>query len=202
MTLGPSAWIVLPLLGGVIGYVTNRIAVKMVFRPIRPVSVLGFQVQGLVGRRQPELAASIGRVVGQNLVEHDDIVRAMHAMDLEKLVSGALDRGLEEKVAELRMMPLVGGFLTDERVADLRESLVRGFLENEELLLEEIERAVEEGLDVQALVREKVAAFPVEQLEKLVLEVAARELRAIEVLGGVLGLLIGFIQVAVLELLV
>jgi uncharacterized membrane protein YheB (UPF0754 family) len=202
MTLGPSAWIVLPLLGGVIGYVTNRIAVKMVFRPIRPVSVLGFQVQGLVGRRQPELAASIGRVVGQHLVEHDDIVRALHAMDLEKLVSGALDRGLEEKVAELRMMPLVGGFLTDERVADLRESLVRGFLENEELLLEEIERAVEEGLDVQALVREKVAAFPVEQLEKLVLEVAARELRAIEVLGGVLGLLIGFIQVAVLELLV
>jgi len=202
MTLGPSAWIVLPLLGGVIGYVTNRIAVKMVFRPLRPVSVLGFQVQGLVGRRQPELAASIGRVVGQHLVEHDDIVRALHAMDLEKLVSGALDRGLEEKVAELRMMPLVGGFLTDERVADLRESLVRGFLENEELLLEEIERAVEEGLDVQALVREKVAAFPVEQLEKLVLEVAARELRAIEVLGGVLGLLIGFIQVAVLELLV
>ena len=202
MTLGPSAWIVLPLLGGVIGYVTNRIAVKMVFRPIRPVSVLGFQVQGLVGRRQPELAASIGRVVGQHLVEHDDIVRALHAMDLEKLVSGALDRGLEEKVAELRMLPLVGGFLTDERVADLRESLVRGFLENEELLLEEIERAVEEGLDVQALVREKVAAFPVEQLEKLVLEVAARELRAIEVLGGVLGLLIGFIQVAVLELLV
>ncbi len=202
MTLGPSAWIVLPLLGGVIGYVTNRIAVKMVFRPIRPVSVLGFQVQGLVGRRQPELAASIGRVVGQHLVEHDDIVRALHAMDLEKLVRGALDRGLEEKVAELRKMPLVGGFLTDERVADLRESLVRGFLENEELLLEEIERAVEEGLDVQALVREKVAAFPVEQLEKLVLEVAARELRAIEVLGGVLGLLIGFIQVAVLELLV
>ena len=201
MTLGPSAWIVLPLLGGVIGYVTNRIAVKMVFRPIRPVSVLGIRVQGLVGRRQPELAASIGRVVGQHLVESDDIVRALHAMDLEKLVSGALERGLEEKVAEFRKMPLVGGFLTDERVADLRASLVRGFLDNEEALLLEIETAVEEGLDVQTLVTAKVAAFPVEQLEKLVLEVASRELRSIEVLGGVLGLLIGFLQVGVLALL-
>ena len=48
-------WIGVPLLGGVIGYVTNRIAVKMIFRPIKPVSVLGIKVQGLIGRRQREL---------------------------------------------------------------------------------------------------------------------------------------------------
>jgi uncharacterized membrane protein YheB (UPF0754 family) len=67
-------------------------------------------------------------------------------------------------------------------------------------LVLEVEKALEEGLDVQAIVERKVAAFPVERLEALVLEVAARELRWIEVLGGVLGLLIGLLQVAVLAL--
>ena len=50
------------------------------------------------------------------------------------------------------------------------------------------------------MVEEKVAAFPVEKLEKLVLQVASRELRAIEWLGAVLGILIGLAQVVVIGL--
>ena len=52
-----------------------------------------------------------------------------------------------------------------------------------------------------ALVTAKVAAFPVERLEELILQVASRELRAIEILGAVLGLLIGLVQVLLLALL-
>ena len=44
------------------------------------------------------------------------------------------------------------------------------------------------------IVEDKVAAFPVERLESLIVEVASRELRAIEVLGGVLGAAIGLAQ--------
>ena len=69
------------------------------------------------------------------------------------------------------------------------------------MLLGKIEEALEEGLDVHELVRSKVAEFEIEKLEKLVLEVASRELRSIEILGGVLGLLIGIAQVFVFYLL-
>ena len=54
--------------------------------------------------------------------------------------------------------------------------------------------------DVPALVEKKVAAFEILKLERLILEVANRELRSIVVLGGVLGVLIGLAQVGFLWL--
>lgn len=190
-----TTWIGVPLLGGVIGYVTNRIAVRMIFRPIRPVSVLGIKVQGLIGRRQRELAESIGRVVGDHLVQHKDVMRAFDRVDLEALFREVLDEGLAGKVAELRSLPLIGGFLTEERIQGIRDSIVRRAIEHRGMVLQKLEQAVEEGLDVRAMVTDKVAKFEIETLEALILEVAARELRAIEILGGVLGVLIGIGQV-------
>ncbi|MGA0869065.1 MAG: DUF445 family protein, partial [Planctomycetota bacterium] len=87
---------------------------------------------------------------------------------------------------------------TAERIDDLRGAIIQGILDNKDLILERLEQAVEAGIDVQKMVREKVEAFPVERLEKLVLKVASRELRAIEILGGLLGVLIGIGQVAVI----
>ncbi len=193
--MSPMIWIAVPLLGGVIGYVTNYLAVRMIFRPIRPVNVLGFRVQGVIGRRQAELAASIGRVVGEHLIGHDDIVRGLQKVDLEGLIRGALDRTLERKRDQLKSIPLLGGFLTPQRIADLRDSIAASIAKDREALYEKLEEALEQGLDVRAIVQDKVASFPVERVEELVLAVASRELRTIEVLGGVLGVAIGFAQV-------
>ena len=198
MDITLSTWISVPVLGGVIGWVTNTIAVKMSFRPLRPVKVLGLRVQGLIGRRQKDLAKSVGAVVGDHLVQHEDIVRGFRSVDMGAMLSDVLERGLAPKIEELRNLPLIGGFLTAERVADLRQSIVRQILKQEGLIFEKLEEAIQKGLDVQALVESKVAAFPVEKLERIVLQVAKRELRSIEVLGGVLGVLIGVLQVGVI----
>ena len=200
MELSLQTWIALPLLGGLIGYATNRIAVMMIFRPYRERRILGWRLQGLIPRRQADIAQSIGRVVGGHLVHHDDIIAAFAGVDLDRLADKAIERGLGPKIEELRRLPLVGGFLTDERVADLKRQMARAIVDNREALFEELEQAVESGIDVHAIVAEKVAAFPVQRLEELILEVASRELRAIELLGGVLGVLIGFVQVGVLAL--
>lgn len=191
-------WITIPAIGGVIGYVTNWLAVKMIFRPIRPVNVLGIKVQGLVGRRQRELAESIGDVVGKHLLSHEDVVKAFSKIDLQAVLGQVLETGLAPKIAQLRGLPLIGGFLTPERIDDIKASLVKGILERRETILEHLEDAVEKDLDVAGIVKRKVADFSVEKLERLILEVSSRELRAIEILGGVLGVLIGAGQVGLL----
>lgn len=196
-----TIWIALPLLGGVIGYITNWIAVKMIFRPIRPVKFLGIRIQGLMPRRQKDLANSIGRVVGGHLVQHDDIAKTLRDLDLEDMLGSVLDKGLAPKIESLRNLPLIGGFLTAERVEDLKKALVEGILGQREEIFAKLEEALEKGLDVQTVVAEKVAGFPMEKLEALVLEVASKELRAIVILGAVLGCLIGIGQVAIVQFL-
>ena len=195
-----ATWIGIPVLGALIGYATNRIAVKMIFRPVRPVYIFGFRIQGLIGRRQAELARSIGAVVSDHLVQHDDVIRSFEAVDLEALLSRVMDRALVPKVREWRKIPLVGGLLTESRVTDLQKALVDGILKRKQLIFEELEQAVETGLDIEQVVTDRVASFPVERLEELVLEVADRELRTIEALGGLLGLVIGFLQVLLFAL--
>jgi uncharacterized membrane protein YheB (UPF0754 family) len=206
MTLSPLAWILIPLLGAWIGYGTNLIAVRMIFRPIRPIHVLGFRIQGLVGRRQAEIARSIGGVVGDHLLSHGDMVAALEKADLE----GLLDRLLADRLPEVLegvkkslgpMASMLDMFLTPERMVEIRKTLVRKILENRESLITALEQALEQGLDVHSLVESKVAEFPVERLEELILLVAKKELRAIEILGGVLGALIGLLQAGILSLL-
>lgn len=198
---GVLPWILLPGVGALIGYGTNYLAVRMIFRPVRPVRVLGLTFQGLVPRRQAELARSIGRVVGDHLFSHDDVLEALGRIDLAGLVDAAFDKGLGPKLAELQKMPFVGGFITEERIRELRAAAVRGVMTRREDVLEGVERAVREGIDVQEVVERKVAAFEIARLESLILEVASRELRAIEVLGGVLGLAVGLAQAVILTVL-
>lgn len=206
MSLSPLAWILIPLLGAWIGYGTNLIAVRMIFRPIKPVNVLGFRVQGLVGRRQAEIAKSIGGVVGDHLLSHADMMAALERADLE----GLLDRILKDRLPEVLegvkkslgpMASMLDMFLTPERMDDIRKTLVRKILENRESLTLALEQALEQGIDVHSLVETKVAEFPVERLEELILLVAKKELRAIEILGGVLGALIGLVQAGILSVL-
>jgi uncharacterized membrane protein YheB (UPF0754 family) len=191
-------WITIPAIGALIGWSTNWLAVKMIFRPIQPRRLLFFRVQGLIGRRQQDLAKAIGRVVGTHLVEHKDVVKAMNKLDFEGILGKVLDRGLGPKIQELRSLPLIGGFLTEARVGEIRDSIVRGIMTHREEVLDEVERGLEKGLDVPHIVEKKVAAFAIEKLEALILDVANRELRAIVWLGGVLGALIGVGQVAFL----
>ncbi|MDC3307236.1 DUF445 family protein [bacterium] len=198
MPEGLLPWFLLPLVGALIGYGTNRLAVGMIFRPIEPRRFLGLTFQGLVGRRQPELARSIGNVVGDHLLQPEDLEGVLESIDLEPMVEQAFAAGLEPKLAEFRRMPLVGALLTEERVGDLRAQAVKGVMEQRAVLVEGFQEALDEGLDVHRIVEEKVASFPIARLEALIIEVAARELRSIEVLGGVLGALIGLAQAALL----
>ena len=193
-------WITIPAIGGLIGLTTNWLAVKMIFRPIKPRRLLFFKLHGLIARRQDELAKAIGRVVGEHLVEHKDVVKSLNKLDFGGILGKVLDRGLAPKIQELRSLPLIGGFLTEERIADIKQSITDSIMEHREEVLDEVEKGLSKGLDVPKLVEAKVAAFEILKLEKLVLEVASRELRSIVVLGGVLGVLIGLAQVGFLWL--
>ena len=72
-------YIIPPLLGGVIGYVTNYIAIRMLFRPLRAWRILGMRVPltpGIIPAKRGELAIKMGEMVGDHLLTADDVGRA------------------------------------------------------------------------------------------------------------------------------
>ena len=64
--------ILLPIIAAFIGWLTNYLAVKMLFHPRLPLQVLGFSIQGVFPKRQKQLADKLGSLVAEELFSVKD----------------------------------------------------------------------------------------------------------------------------------
>ncbi len=68
--------IIRPLIGAGIGYITNWIAVKMMFRPLKPIKIGTFTLPftpGIIPKNQSRLAESIGTTISKDLLTEEDL---------------------------------------------------------------------------------------------------------------------------------
>lgn len=192
--------VLLPLVGAFIGWVTNLLAVKLLFRPYKPVRFLWWTLQGVLPKRRYDLARSIGHTLEKELLSLDDILRHLKERDVPErivvLLKEAVRQAVLEKipgwvpVAVKRPLSEALGDLVGERLPFLVTWLVDSFGET-----------LKEEVSIARLVEEKLNAFPLEDLERVVFEVAAREIGHIKLMGAVLGFLIGCLQAGFLLLL-
>ena len=97
-----------PLIGAFIGYLTNKIAIKMLFRPLKPWYVLGVRVPmtpGVIPAKRHELAENIGAMVGEHLLTAEDIGAALSKEPfqdhLRQLVDTRVQAILETELGDL-----------------------------------------------------------------------------------------------------
>ena len=89
--LGVLPWILPPLLGAIIGYVTNRIAIKMLFRPLNPKRILGLRVPltpGVIPRNRFDLARTIGRMVSEQLLSPQALREQLESPEFRDRIVG------------------------------------------------------------------------------------------------------------------
>ncbi|MGE3853372.1 MAG: DUF445 domain-containing protein, partial [Planctomycetota bacterium] len=86
------------VLGFVIGWFTNYLAVVMLFRPYRPRRVLGFNIQGIFPRLQPQLAEEAGELVERELFRAES-------------VQAHLDRPTTRESLRKAVQPAIGNML-------------------------------------------------------------------------------------------
>ena len=187
----------LPVIAAGIGWVTNYLAVKMLFHPRREVKVAGLRLHGVFPKRQKELAERLGEIVSEELFSIEEVTGKLGQMvasdDVSQLVADRIEQTIRNKL--VKSFPMLSMFLSDdmvEKVTGLFLSDLKGMLED---VAGEIGAKLEEEIDVKATVREKVAAFSTDKLEEMLFAIMKKEFRFIEVVGAVLGFLIGSVQV-------
>jgi hypothetical protein len=189
----------IPIISALIGYVTNYIAVAMLFRPHRPVSILGLRLQGLVPRRQKEIAQSLGAMIERDLFSQADIKEALRGVDSSGEASTFLNEQIDSFVEKLTAQnPMIGMFMQGPLLEQVKGLLRDQLSEKFPSLIERVVERAEHKLDISEIVRQKVESFDLTKLEAIIHEVSARELKTIEVLGGVLGFIVGLVQVGLM----
>ncbi len=196
-------YFLIPLASAAIGWFTNYLAIKMLFHPREPRRILGFTVQGIFPKRQQQFAQQLGELVAEKLLSFDDIKNTLTSSDnmeeLRPMIADKIDDMLRNKLKE--SIPMASMLLGDKTIAKLKNTFTDEIIKQLPDLIDKYVDNVGEKLDVQKLVTEKVSNFDVLELEELLKSVLGREFRFIEMLGAVIGFLVGLVQLLLMYLL-
>ena len=188
--------LVMVLISGAIGWITNWVAIKMLFRPHKEINFGLFKIQGLIPKRKAEIGTGIASIIQNELISVKDVIsnidREEFSKRLNKLIDDVLDKNLKKKVKE--KFPLLQMFFTDKIAKDIGNTIKEIVMENQEKIFEIFSNYAEENIDFEVIISDKISNFSLDKLEEIITLLANKELKHIEVIGAILGMLIGAVQ--------
>ncbi|UWD48602.1 DUF445 family protein [Clostridioides difficile] len=186
--------LILAVIGGFIGYVTNVVAIRLIFRPIVPIKipVLNIEIVGLIPKRRAEIAANVGEIIQNEFLSMDEILaNIITDEDKEEVVRYIKARVkiiIHEKVS---FIPSSIKNMIQDYLGDIIESEVKQSIDE---LSKNVINKANERIDIQKMVEDKINELDLYELEEIIIRIAKNELKHIEILGLVLGFLIGIVQ--------
>lgn len=192
----------LPFISAFIGWITNFFAIKMLFHPRVEKNILGLKIQGIFPKRQKQFAEKLGNLVSDELLSLNDIQDKINSPTTRAQILIVLDEKMEYFLQHKlgKAIPMLSMFIGGETKTKIKNTLLAEFEENLPDILNKLNENIQQDLDIKKLVVEKVSNFSVQKLEDILYDIMKREFRFIEILGAVLGFLIGLFQLGLIML--
>lgn len=139
-----------PLIGAVIGYCTNYIAVKMLFYPKKEIKIWGHKLPftpGAIPKGKPRLAKAIGNIVANTLLTEEDLKKKILSDETENAVVEKIMDGLSTNLHTSinRICPEEEYTKVKEKVTNLLTDQILESVQNmnlEHIIVEEAGKAV------------------------------------------------------------
>lgn len=200
--LGIEKLILIPLVSAFIGWLTNWIAVKMLFHPKKPIRILFFVIQGIFHLRQKEIARKLGATIESKLLSHQDIQDVMKSDDIKDNLIPVIDNYINDFVSNrlVTIHPMMA-MLPADMVSLIQVKLMEEIENMLPELLKEATNSLESKMNIKETIRQKIENFDVSELEDILFSILKSEFRMIEYIGGVLGFFIGVSQILIIKFL-
>ena len=119
-----------PAVGGLIGYITNYIAIRMLFRPHQAKYFMGIHIPftpGIIPKEKSRIASSIGKAVSENLMNREVLEKSLLSDEMLTKMNNAID----EFVATQSQNPetieqFAGHYLSQEDISAMRQNVTTG----------------------------------------------------------------------------
>lgn len=192
-----KTWTV-PIIGAFIGWITNWLAIKMLFHPRKPIKVLFITFQGIFPKNKPRIAEKLGTVVQRDLINFDDINDRLQDPDalnnFKEEIAVRVDNAIRDRIEKNALLDAI---IPDQLIQSIHKTIVDEIGANLPQVIKSSMSKIEQKLDIHTIVKNKVEQFSDEKLEQLLLDITSKEFTFIEIIGAVLGFIIGIIQLLI-----
>lgn len=189
--------ILIPIISAFIGYFTNVLAIRLLFWPREPVNLGFYKMQGLLPKRQSQIATSLGELVEEQLLSVEDLFDQFEGPEIQDKLINQISQLMRARIADVLPRIIPGRFT--QMIADAMDRLLRqeapGLMTK---LMQSGKDYLTNEIKVSQMVEEKVNDYDLKELEDMIKGVSIEELTFIEILGGVVGFIIGIVQVIIL----
>ena len=156
------SFIIGPVVGAVIGLITNGIAMRMLFRPLKPVKIWGMTLPftpGLIPKEKSRIAKSLGDVVASELLNENVIKNGLLSPEMDEKIAITLNNFIDRKST------------SEETLREVFFSFV----------------GEEQGLSIADEVSHKIVDFSYERMKKLELGALLSEIAVTEIAANLQG---------------
>lgn len=188
--------IAIPIISSLIGWLTNVIAIKSLFKPIKQIRFLGLRVQGVFPKKQKKIAKTIALVVEEYFFSHNDITQIFKEKKNLTALKDEIGPIIFEKI--IQKVPSMFKPMASPFIKEFIDTQLEGILVE---FGEKIIQQIEEKVNIKKLVEEKILAYDVSNLEEIMYKIAKDEFKHIEILGAIVGFIVGLFQVVLFLLI-
>ncbi len=193
-----QTWWLMPIVGVLVGLVTNWLAIQMIFRPQEPTKFLFGLItyQGLFAKRQKDIARDYGITAEAEILTPKVLIEALtHGDNAKELTDSIVETVVERIKGEVDkfkgMLPME---ITDEMFAQAQEVVTRRLIENSPKAMPELEEYLAVKMDVRNTVEEKLGNMPKDDFETVLRGIFEEDEFTLIVVGGFLGGAVGLLQ--------
>ncbi len=190
-------WWTLPIQGVIVGYLTNYLALEMIFRPYVPKTYFGFiRYQGLFLKRQDEVSRAYAKFVAENILTArnilEEILYGKAADAVFNIIQNSAIKAVENTATTVK--PIISLTVGQEKYKAIRSEIVRKMMTIAPKSIERIEGYVGKAMDLENTMYTRMKALSPQEFES-VLRTAFQEDELLLILvGAALGALVGLGQ--------
>jgi uncharacterized membrane protein YheB (UPF0754 family) len=193
----PAGW-VLPAAGFLVGYITNWLALHLIFEPREPKQIGPFRIQGVFIKRQREVATSFADVIAGKVLNAENMMQHLNDGSNRQRVLNILENQVEESMQVYERDAMVGMLVSKDKLEEAKADLLDRVRNADMTDSRQIKTFADQSHHIHAQLEENLGALDANEFSGILRPVFQKDEWKLILAGGVIGTGIGALQVVLL----
>jgi uncharacterized membrane protein YheB (UPF0754 family) len=193
----PASW-VLPAAGFFVGYATNWLALHLIFEPREPVKIGPFTIQGLFIKRQLEVAGHFADIMAEKVLNAENLIKHLTEGPSREPVMAIVE---EEVAASMKLYErdtMVAMLVSKEKIAEAKEDMMKRVRDADMSQSGPVQAFADQSDRIHAQIKQNLQALDADEFGGVLRPVFQKDEWKLILAGGVIGTVIGALQVVFL----